>query len=283
MVSIHRILTRLWESNSLKGQHGYTFSSISDWFSAKWRAAVVNFTTFGTETCLWNSEISVAAVKIRPRRRRAAFRVGRGSFLLGIKLMRWGIQVARSISRTESRGNATPIQDCAQSIITFRDRREVLYARQRPAHRPPDSFEWSKAWILVVHFVNWGDGRTDSAVNDDRQWGRYLTADASEDSCNCSKDLRWAPGSMVEAVLLKFCCIFFFDSVPLKQKPPKATRVSNGSCGHKLAAQPCTWVFCIHMRLSLRYILYSISQYVQAAKCSSPWLGTSRISRYRRL
>jgi len=194
-VFIQIICGRPWaHAHKFQYQRTLTFSSASIWLSARERSTAVNLTTFGTDTCRWNSLISVAVVKITRSSRTAAFRTGVGSFLFGTANeigYEWKIYL-----RTESAGKATTTHDWEHSIMIVRRSNEVLYARDNPAHLAPESFEWIREWILLVHLARCAEGRKHSGVNVDRQKGRFFTEDGSEARWNCRSDFIWLPGSM---------------------------------------------------------------------------------------
>lgn len=150
----------------------HTLNSRSTCFSANPISAVVNFWTLGVATCLWNSGTSMAVVNIYLINRTAPFRVGIGSFFFVVNYMRWLLRARKVNTQTESIGNATPNQPCAHSIIVVSENIEVLCARQRPAHRLPESFEWSSELIRMVHFGRWGEDKKYSGVREVSTYGR---------------------------------------------------------------------------------------------------------------
>lgn len=144
-----------------------TLISMSVWLSQTVSTAFENLTTLGTETCRWNSENSMAVMKMTRRSLIEAFNVGIGSFLL--KIYQTSLEKKETRRLTRSMGNTTVIHDCAESIIIFCDKMEVLWARQRPAQRAPASLECKSASILVGHLTRCEDGRRHSAVREERQ------------------------------------------------------------------------------------------------------------------
>lgn len=151
--------------------------------SASASSARLYFGTFGVANCLWNSRISVAAENICAKRRIAALIFGTGSFffhvIIEMRRNSWTIQIN---TRTESRGNAAPIQPCAPSIIKAFENLAVFSARQNPAHRAPESLEWMRELSRADHFCRWGDGLKHAGERAGRTEGKNRTELASEAS-----------------------------------------------------------------------------------------------------
>lgn len=90
--------------------------------------------------------------KIKSRSRIHAFQVGDVSFLFRQDTMSYMTRDSEQVRLTESIGNVTAIQFCEASTIISLLIIDVCSARQRPAQRAPECFEWMRDVTLEVHF-----------------------------------------------------------------------------------------------------------------------------------